>query len=181
VIDSDRESRKALERPEVIAALVGWWGAGILLSDGKVDRQKVSTIVFSNANERLRLEGLIHPLVRADRATVIQGARDAGKVAVVLDAPLLFEAGSDSICDAVFFVDAPLEQRQERVKMRGWSVEELARRESSQLPLDEKRRRSTHVIVNLGTLEELDAATDQALRQVLKPNDCSGADRPSTP
>lgn len=180
VIDSDVESRKALERAEVIAALVSWWGPEILRTDGAVDRRKVGEIVFNDSRERLRLEGLIHPLVRSDRSKVIQGAKDAGKVAVVLDAPLLFEAGSDAICDAVFFVDAPLEQRQERVKARGWSEEELQRRESSQLPLDEKRRRSTHVISNAGSLEELENATREALDAVLEGRSSRGSDRGST-
>jgi dephospho-CoA kinase len=67
----------------------------------------------------------------------------------VIDAPLLFEAGVDRECDAVVFVDAPRAARLERVATkRGWTEAELDRRESVQLPLEEKRRRSSAVIAN---------------------------------
>jgi len=64
----------------------------------------------------------------------------------VLDVPLLLEAGWDAECDAVLFVDTPLELRRRRAVDRGWSAEEFAAREASQAPVEEKRRRATEVV-----------------------------------
>src|SRR5690606_30029138 len=71
--------------------------------------------------------------------------------ALVIDAPLLFEAHVDRECDLVVFVDAPLEARIQRVQTgRGWDAAELHRREAAQMDLREKRRRADEVIVNDG-------------------------------
>lgn len=149
VVDADAESRAALDRPEVRATLVKWWGGEVLGPEGTVDRKAVAKIVFGNPKERQKLEALVHPIVKKDRARLIDRARARGRPGVVIDAPLLFEAGSDAECDYVVFVDAPPEQRLERVRAgRGWTPDELARRESAQIPLEEKRRRSDVVVVN---------------------------------
>ncbi len=149
VIDSDKEARALLLRDDVKAELVSWWGSDILDAHGEVDRSAVAKIVFADPRERRRLEGLTHPLLRTNRERVKAAAVSAGAPAVILDAPLLFEAGLGEECDAVVFVDAPREIRLNRVREhRGWDEEELARREKSQLPLEEKRSRSDYVVRN---------------------------------
>lgn len=158
VIDSDALAREALNRPDVRDKLVAWWGEGIFQSrpnEGapseprKVDRSKVAAIVFERPAERERLEALIHPIVRSNRAEMIADARTRGHVGVVIDAPLLFEAGLDAECDAVVFVDCPRDQRLARVAAsRGWDQAELDRRESAQWPLDRKRERCRFTVNN---------------------------------
>lgn len=166
VIDADKDAKAALERPDVRDTLVQWWGPDIL-TEGRIDRKKVAQIVFADATQRTRLESLIHPIVRADRYTTVARARRESRPGVVVDAPLLFEAGSDKDCDLIWFVDAPLEQRQQRVRARGWTDEELTRREAAQLPLDEKRRRSTTIIPNNADFAALDHHITQALAPLL--------------
>jgi dephospho-CoA kinase len=80
--------------------------------------------------------------------------------AVVIDAPLLIESGWNAVCQVIAFVDVPCETRLERAASRGWSAEEFSRREAAQMPIEEKRRRSTHVISNAGSLAELEAEVD---------------------
>ncbi|MFT5422599.1 MAG: dephospho-CoA kinase [Phycisphaerales bacterium] len=151
VSDSDADSRMAFARPEVIEALRAWWGDGVFDSGGQLDRSAVARIVFSNDSERVRLEKLIHPLVHEARERVAQEALAAGALAVVVDAPLLFEAGIDGVCDAVVFVDCPVTERVRRVvEGRGWAPGELERREKAQMPLDVKRSRSDYVVTNDG-------------------------------
>lgn len=151
VIDSDKEAKAALDRPEVRDQLVSWWGPGVLGKDGRVDRGQVADIVFRRPEERARLEALVHPMVRATRAQAIERARSAGAALAIIDAPLLFEAGVDRECDLIVYVDAPLRARVGRVKAtRGWDAAELERREKAQLPLEEKRERSDDVVVNDG-------------------------------
>ena len=157
VIDSDARARAALDRPDVRDTLVRWWGDSILAPDGRADRSKIAAIVFADPEQRARLERLVHPIVREDRAAMIREALAAGARAAIVDAPLLFEAGVDAECDCVVFVDAPHEQRLDRVRQtRAWDEAELNRREASQLPLDDKRRRSRHIVDNSGKLGGID-------------------------
>lgn len=168
VIDSDREARAVLDRPEVRQTLVEWWGPGVVTADGRTDRKAIADIVFADAAQRTRLEELVHPLVRSQRATMKERAMAAGARGVVVDAPLLFEAGVDAECDVTVFVDAPRELRVQRVQStRGWSEAELTRREASQMPLEEKRRRSALVIVNDGTTRDLRNRVAEAFRAIL--------------
>ena len=74
---------------------------------------------------------------------------DAQVLSYVWDIPLLFEVGVNEQCDAVVFVEAPWEQRVERVqKSRNWSEKDLLAREKLQHPLDNKRRMSKYIIQN---------------------------------
>lgn len=157
VIESDVLAHQELSDPEVIRTLTEWWGDSILGPDGRVDRRRLAARVFKHPEEKARLESLIHPRVARRREKLIQafGAEDA-VCAVVLDSPLLFETGLDQRCDAVVFVEAERSVRAERVrKARGWSAEELDRREKLQAPLDKKRSGADHRIVNNSGEDEL--------------------------
>ncbi len=77
---------------------------------------------------------------------------------MVLDVPLLFESGWSERCDEVWFIDTPLETRQQVARERGWTLEQLAAREAKQLAIAEKRARSQRTIPNHATLQELQTA-----------------------
>jgi dephospho-CoA kinase len=167
IADSDAATRRALERDDVKAALAAWWGPSVLGADGGVDRSAVARIVFADADERHRLEALIHPLVHEDRRKVIERAEREGAAGVVVDAPLLFEVGLDAECDAVVFVEVSRATRLARVKAtRGWSASELDRRERAQLSVGEKRARSDFVVSNEGTENALAVALEPILHEI---------------
>lgn len=168
VSDSDALARAALQEAEVRAALVSWWGAGVLDAQGQVDRVRVGGVVFADPAQRRRLEALVHPRVHAARAAQMEQARRDRAPALVIDAPLLFEAGVDAECDAVVFVECPSSARLARVRARGWSDEELARREAAQWPLDEKRRRCRYVIDNDPARSDVPAQARRVLDDVLR-------------
>lgn len=148
VIHADELVRAAYDDPAIREILRSWWGSEIFLPDGRVDRGKIARKVFSDSAERLRLEGLLHPRVEAERRRMMEGA-PAATAAFVWDTPLLLEAGLNGQCDAVVFVDAPVEERLRRVTAeRQWDAGELSRREKLQMPLDRKREISDHVIDN---------------------------------
>lgn len=168
VIDSDQRVRAALDRADVRERLVEWWGAEVLDGAGRVDRAKVASIIFGAPAERARLEQLVHPLVRQDRAAMIDEAARTWAKAAIVDAPLLFEAGVDAECDCVVFVDTPRAERVERVRSsRGWTDEELARREAAQMNLDDKRARCRFVIDNSAAGTTARPVREQA-REVLE-------------
>ncbi|MCA9295554.1 MAG: dephospho-CoA kinase [Phycisphaerales bacterium] len=167
VVNSDALAHAALRDAEVIATLVSWWGDSILDASGGLDRRAIASIVFAEASERRRLERLVHPWIEARRRELFASA-PADTRALVIDAPLLLEAGLDRECEAVIFVDANASVRLERVgASRGWSVEDLHRREQSQMPLDEKRARADHTIVNEGDRSSLKKRVQETLDDIL--------------
>lgn len=169
VANSDAMAQAALDDPEVRGRLVEWWGREILDASGAVDRKAVAQIVFARPPERLRLESVVHPWIEKRRESLFDAA-PPGTAAYVIDAPLLFEAGLDAKCDAVIFVDARRELRLRRVaETRGWGEPELAKREDSQLPLDDKRSRSDYVIRNDGDLNALREQVRRILEVILDP------------
>lgn len=166
VIDVDRVGHEVLEDADVKEALCARWGPTILTSDGRIDRRLVSERVFAREQEaqqeRSFLESVVHPRIGQRLGRILECARHQvpGPV-VVLDAALLFEAGWDRYCDEIIFVDAPEDVRRRRALGRGWSVAEWRAREAAQLPLEEKRRRATVVLVNAGTLDDLRQSVDR--------------------
>lgn len=168
VCNSDDLGRQALRDPAIRTKLVGWWGSGVLDEAGEIDRAAVAAIVFRRPQERRRLELLVHPWIEARRKALFAAA-PADACALVIDAPLLFEAGLDAECDAVIFVDADRGTRLARVAdERGWDEQALGRREDSQLPLDEKRARSDYVVSNNGDLRALSEQVHRTLNEIIQ-------------
>jgi dephospho-CoA kinase len=175
VSDADRLAREVLAESDVVAELVSWWGSGVLDADGRPDRKAIAEIVFADPEARQRLEDLVHPRVHAARAAAFASA-PPNTPALVIDAPLLFEAGLAEACDAVVFVDAPRKTRIERVARRGWDAAELDRREAAQWPLDRKRASADHVLVNDADLASLRTQVLEQLGRILsRPDESSSS------
>lgn len=164
VSDSDAQIREALQTQPVRDELRRWWGQRVFDESGRIDRSAVARIVFADPRERERLEALLHPYALRARERVIEQGEREGAPCVVIDAPLLFEAGLDAGCDAIIFVDTPREIRLQRLRAtRGWDEQELDRREKAQLPLEQKRARSEYTLVNEGD----EAALREQVRHTL--------------
>jgi dephospho-CoA kinase len=117
------------------------------VSDGAVDRQKLSRRVLDDAEAMQRLEAIVHPLVEQERAAFLDKARHLGAALVVLDIPLLFETGAEARVSKVLVVTAPMEVQRQRVMARpGMSEEKFEAILARQLPDAEKRARADYVI-----------------------------------
>jgi dephospho-CoA kinase len=163
LLDADRTGHQVLAKDaEVGAALRQRWGDSVLHSDGSVDRTALAATVFAStdqaAADREFLETLLHPRIGRRLAKLRDQYAAEGRPAVVLDAPLLLEAGWGPMCDLVVMVDAPRELRLARAAERGWSEAEFARREAAQWPVDDKRREAHLLVANDGTENELRSA-----------------------
>lgn len=169
VIDSDRLNAEQLAQPDVVETLVSWFGENVRDPGGGIRRKAIARIVFDDADRRARLEGLLHPRIAARRSELLAKYRaDPAVRAVAIDSPLLYEVGLDRLCDVVLFVDAPQSQRLQRVaSARGWSADELARRENSQEAVDSKRAKADHIVTNNSGLDELRSKVEAILSDLL--------------
>lgn len=157
VVDADALGHDALDQPEIRERIVAEWG-NVLRPDGRVDRRKVAAIVFASPEERRKLEHLAFPFIRRRCEDAIQAAmNDVQFKFVVLDAAVMLEADWVGVCDRLLYVDAPRELRLKRVAERsGWTAADLDAREAAQMPAEEKRRYADALIMNDGTIDELD-------------------------
>jgi len=115
--------------------------------DGVVDRARLSAAVLDDPDAMKRLEGIIHPLVRAEADRFVAWHRENNTPLVVLDIPLLFETGGRGRVDKVVVVSAPAEVQRERVLSRpGMTEAKFAAILARQMPDAEKRARADFVI-----------------------------------
>ena len=140
--------------PEVRDAVVARWGPDVA-PGGVVDRGAVARRAFASPDERAWLEGLIWPLVGARVAAwrAAESARDPAPPALVVETPLLFEAGLEGNYDATIAIVADEEVRAARAGARGH--EALDERTARQLSQTEKASRATYAVENSGSLRDL--------------------------
>lgn len=130
------------------------------VSDGKVDRDKLSAQLAADPAAFKRLEAIVHPLVAREQLRFLDDAAKNGAEMVVLDIPLLFETGGHARMDAVVVVSAPTDIQRARVLERpGMTAEKLDHILSRQMPDEEKRAKAHFVIVT-------DKGLDHAFEQV---------------
>ena len=149
IIHADEIAHEVTERPSVRERIVRRWSRKVLKPDGSLDRKKLGAVVFADPQELRALEAMTHPAILREIQRRIRICRADRAPLIVLDAPLLNEARLDRVCDAQVFIAAQAAQRGARsARERRWSRQELARRESQQMTLEEKRRRAAYVIDN---------------------------------
>ncbi len=166
VIDADKVGHALLEQRPVREAVIERFGYAIVdrstpdVAFHTIDRKALGAIVFSDPVALRALEAILHPLMRRTFEKAIDRTiRKAQARAIVLDAAILYEAGWDSLCDKVIFIDAPRPERLARLAAtRGWDEAALAAREQRQGPLDGKKARADLVIVNDGDMAALRSA-----------------------
>jgi dephospho-CoA kinase len=169
VISSDAQVRLAYDDPHIRRQLRDWWGSDIFKPDGSVDRKAIARLIFSDDQQRRRLENLLHPWIAQQRDEWMKSAAVDPKVkAIIWDTPLLHETGLDQKCDAVVFVDAPADIRFNRVRdTRGWDAAEIIRRENLQWPLDKKRSLAHYVVVNTADAASCRSQVREILSRIL--------------
>lgn len=114
---------------------------------GEVDRARLSAQLVGNAEALKRLEGIVHPLVRAEETQFLAQAAAVGATVAVLDIPLLYETGGEVRTDAVAVVSAPQAVQRDRVLARpGMTEDKLETLLARQLSDAEKRRRADFVV-----------------------------------
>jgi dephospho-CoA kinase len=124
------------------------------LPDGKANRPAIRSLVFSDPGAKTRLEAILHPRVRTCWTDLATTARARGGH-LLIDMPLLFETNAQDFLDHVVTVGCSPATQLSRIRARGLSDSDAEKIVLSQLPLEEKMRRSDEVVWNDGSLEIL--------------------------
>ena len=164
VIDADLIARRVVEPQSPGARQIAEAFGQEYFSNGQLDRKKLGALVFSNPEARKRLEAITHPLIFEQVEKRLKTSQADIKI---LDAPLLFEAGMDQLCDRVWLVTADAGLRQRRIVQRdGLTEAEALQRMNAQMSQEEKAQRADATIENNGSQEELERRVDALIQEV---------------
>lgn len=141
------------------------------LTDGQIDREKLSQEIIADPEKLELLEKYIHPLVREKEKAFVKNHRDKGDKLVVLDIPLLFEKDPEGRVDKIVVVSAPKSIQRQRVLARpGWSDKKFDHILSRQIPDREKRKRADFVIDTGQGLDHAKAEVGLLIQQLTTDN-----------
>lgn len=167
VIDADRVGHEVLGKDgEARQQVIDAFGQGVVAPDGKVDRKKLGDVVFGNQEALSRLNRIMHPRISQAVETQLEQYRRRGMDKVVIEAPLLIEAGWGEKVNEVWLTTAPEAIILKRLKAMGMSHSESMARIHSQLPDRERRKHADVVIDTDCSLDELKAKVDKLWQEV---------------
>lgn len=163
IIDGDLLSREAVAPgSRGLEDIRAAFGDSVFHEDGTLNRRMLGDRVFQNPSEKAKLDGIMQPLIRSLTMARMEEAEHQGAKVCVLDMPLLYEFGYETLCDTVWCVYIPPEKQLQRLMERDHMTRQQAlNRIASQMPAAEKAARAQTVIHTDGTLEETQSMVKQ--------------------
>jgi len=172
IVDADAVAREVVEPGEpALDAIVAEFGPSILLPDGTLDRDALAAVVFADPDANARLREITHPAIGARMGALVEAQRETDNI-VVLDAPLLVEAGWTGMPLVVVAADEDV-QVERMVRDRAMTEGDARARIASQAPLAEKLDKADFVIWNNGTLDALASRVDEVWAEVCRLRDAA--------
>lgn len=155
IVDGDVLSRELTAPGGIaLAPIRRRFGDEVFLPDGTLNRRALGSIVFADDIARAALDDIMQPLLYDLILRDVEAARRSGKAVCVLDMPLLYEKGIETLCNTVWCASLPVETQLERLMERdGFTREEALQRLASQLPTAEKAARADVVIDTSGPIQ----------------------------
>jgi dephospho-CoA kinase len=155
LIDADKICHELINTNDIADKITKRWGVHIQDNHGKIKRNALAEIVFSDKKEVSALNSIIHPkAIEQIKSRIAKLHAKAATSAIVLDAALLVESKLIDICDIVLFVDTEKNSCVLRVKnSRKWPLDEIAKREKFQGLIPQKKEMSDVIINNNNSKE----------------------------
>lgn len=157
LVDADRIAREVVRPGEpALDEIARVFGQAVIAENGTLDRKKLGALVFAAPEERKRLESILHPAIRQRmKEQMAQLEQEDPNRLIVVDIPLLYESGLDTMFEEILLVYVTPELQLERLMHRdGMSAEEALGRLRAQWPIDDKRALASVIIDNSGTVEQ---------------------------
>ena len=154
VADTDDIARKLVEPGKpALKDIVKAFGKEVLQDNGELNRKKAAEIVFSDDSKRLKLEEILHPLIRENwELRLNDWSLENEKLGVVV-IPLLYETECERYFDKVVCMACSKDIQRQRLRQRGWSDLEIDQRIKAQLLIGEKMSRADYVVWTNGTVD----------------------------
>ncbi len=166
IIDADAAARRVTDKGSAcLEALAEAFSPAILHPDGTLNRQELARRAFRDADSTALLNRITHPAIIAEMQRGLECAADDGHAVAVLDAPLLYEAGADALCNAIVAVIAPAKQRLARIMQRDLIDESTAKQRMAAQHADDFYCRDGVIVINNDADE---AALRMQARETLK-------------
>ncbi|AZK44207.1 dephospho-CoA kinase [Erysipelothrix piscisicarius] len=163
VYDMDRLTHSFYEPNGILYDyIIALLGSQILETDGTVNRQKMSTILFKNPEMLAELERNVFSEVRVFIEEII----DNEKSIIFFEVPLLFEANMEDLFDSIIMVSADYNTRIQRLLARGMKMEDINLRMNRQYSEIIKEEKSDYILYNNGTLSELNYDTEILIQRI---------------
>ncbi len=170
IIDADGIARVVVEPgQDGLARVTARFGINLLTPRGRLDRNRLAAIVFSDRTRLEELNSLLHPLVAEQIHARIGHLRESGFDGVVIvDVPLLFECGWQAFFDYTIVVYCDLDMQRLRLMQRsGCDCAQADGRINAQMPLQKKKNAADFVIDNQGTPHSLRSAVADLYAKLL--------------
>ena len=167
VLDADAFAREAVAAGTPgFRAVVERFGGEVVDPDGELDRPGLAAIVFADDDARRNLEAIVHPEVRRRLIRAIEAHADGDDI-LVIDSPLLVEAGQGGSVQLLVVVTAPEEAQLQRLAAgRGMSEEEVRARMAAQMSPEELAATADVVLDNDGDLLDLERQVERLWRDL---------------
>ena len=166
VVDTDLISREVIEYPEIIEKIKLEISNEVFDFNNKLDRKKMSEIVFENQEKLKKLNKIMHPEILKKMWDEVEELKKNHKI-IVVDVPLLFEINMEKEVDKILLIYASKEIQLKRIMERdGRTREEAVKIISSQMPLYKKREKSDYIIQNNDSLEKLEKNLDKIVQKL---------------
>ena len=173
IIDLDQVAREVVKPGrEAWSDILSFFGQEFVDEEGNIDRQKLGQVVFSDKKKRENLNYITHrriiEYVQKKKDEFCKNPENKGKV-LVIDAPLLFEAGMDKMVDKVIVIICDREVQMKRLMERdNLSKGESGKRINSQMPLEEKARYGDYIIDNSHSREHTRKQVDEVWQSLIR-------------
>ena len=166
VVDTDLISREVIQYPEIIEKIKLAISNEVFDFNNKLNRKKMSEIVFENQEKLKKLNEIMHPEILKKMWKEVEKLKKDYKI-IVVDIPLLFEINMEKEVDKILLIYASKEIQLKRIMERdGRTREEAIKIINSQMPLYKKREKSDYIIQNNDSLEKLEKSLDKIVQKL---------------
>jgi len=167
VVDTDDLARQVVEPGQpALAEVLAAFGLEFAGPDGQLRRDELAQRVFADPAARRRLEEILHPRIRALWRAQTETWRAEGLPVSVVVIPLLFETKAEAELDATICVACSAATQQERLRTRGWSIEQIQQRLQAQWPAETKIQRADYLVWTEAGLDVHAVQIDRILRRL---------------